>query len=669
MSKSPSPLTVPRQEFFIPIHGYVRLSAKEVAVVNHPAFQRLRRTRQLGFAHLVFPGGIHTRFEHSLGTVHVAQRMVEHVNLNHQADSQTDHGRPTAPIGSAHCELIRLAALLHDIGHLPFGHTLEDELGHLPSHDGASRLYKVSSRSFPHYVPPAELVAMADAPGQEAKGESDDTQWPLHALVDLLYADTVAELGISKPPFEVICAIITKPPKTDEERETWNSQYQDLYEKFNLELCQDIVGNTICADFLDYLYRDWHHLGKPLYEDTRIYQYMEARQIPSDDQKSFGDDTPSHLEFVINIGSGEKIRHDALTSILELLEGRYKLAETVLFHRSKLAVTGLLDRCLLEIADLYQQAKIPTGLLPDALEDLLLDASDDMLPDLLLRLTNGGGVPHIEKILLASIAESRKAADNSLSRSEDLLPKDSDPSSEVNVESPIEQRQRSIGTLINSLRDRVVYRMLYKLKLSDFPVRHDTETWGPERVLEMYRPSNKRREFLDGLERLCELPEHSLVMYCPPTEMNAKVAKVKLLIEKKVISFDAYDFERKETSLTRGALWSQINRFSELWSTQIFLRTDVWDALSAHPATAQSKGSGQTLLDQLKNVVSTFLYRLDRETAPAIQRMNIESSIRAITNGVALPQAARANTENPLTEHYQDLIFPSGLPFTNSDSS
>ena len=123
------------QEVFIPVHGFVSLTRNEVEVINHPAFQRLRRTRQLGFAHFVFPGAVHTRFEHSVGAVHVAERIIEHVNRNGDRGGADHPAWVLGKIDEPERLLIRLAALLHDIGHLPFGHTLEDELLHLPAHD------------------------------------------------------------------------------------------------------------------------------------------------------------------------------------------------------------------------------------------------------------------------------------------------------------------------------------------------------------------------------------------------------------------------------------------------------------------------------------------------------------------------------------------------------
>lgn len=94
-----------------PVHNFVRLTDEEVNVVNTPVFQRLRGIKQLALANLVYPGALHTRFDHSIGVCHVAGMMAEELNLR-------DEDR----------KLVRLAALLHDLGHGPFSHVSEDAL-------------------------------------------------------------------------------------------------------------------------------------------------------------------------------------------------------------------------------------------------------------------------------------------------------------------------------------------------------------------------------------------------------------------------------------------------------------------------------------------------------------------------------------------------------------
>jgi len=94
-----------------PVFGFIRINEIEGEIVSSPIFQRLRRIRQLAFAHLVYPGALHTRFEHSLGVCHIAGLLANMLGV--EANEK---------------RLIRLAALLHDIGHGPFSHVSEEAL-------------------------------------------------------------------------------------------------------------------------------------------------------------------------------------------------------------------------------------------------------------------------------------------------------------------------------------------------------------------------------------------------------------------------------------------------------------------------------------------------------------------------------------------------------------
>jgi hypothetical protein len=71
-----------RQEFYLPVHGFVWFYPDELKIIDHPAFQRLAGMHQLGLAYMIYRGATHKRFEHVLGTVAVVQRMVEAVNHN-----------------------------------------------------------------------------------------------------------------------------------------------------------------------------------------------------------------------------------------------------------------------------------------------------------------------------------------------------------------------------------------------------------------------------------------------------------------------------------------------------------------------------------------------------------------------------------------------------------
>ncbi|HEX2208660.1 MAG TPA: HD domain-containing protein, partial [Longimicrobium sp.] len=145
-----TPELIVDREFFLPVHGFVELTVDEAQIVDHPAFQRLGSIYQLGQTHLVYRGATHTRLEHVLGTVYVAEEMVATINKNHarlQRQTRPQEESPLdKPISEVERIFIRLSALLHDIGHLPAGHTLEDELHLLDKHDGLGRLTNVLDR-------------------------------------------------------------------------------------------------------------------------------------------------------------------------------------------------------------------------------------------------------------------------------------------------------------------------------------------------------------------------------------------------------------------------------------------------------------------------------------------------------------------------------------------
>jgi uncharacterized protein len=98
-----------------PIHKYIRFTELEKKIIDSKVFQRLRRIKQLAGAHLVYPAAQHSRFEHSLGTMHLAGLAGEHLFSIGVLDKES-------------IQELRVAALLHDIGHGPFSHLFEEAL-------------------------------------------------------------------------------------------------------------------------------------------------------------------------------------------------------------------------------------------------------------------------------------------------------------------------------------------------------------------------------------------------------------------------------------------------------------------------------------------------------------------------------------------------------------
>ena len=188
-----------------PVHGDLELSRVEMRLVDTLEFQRLRGIKQLGTASLVYPGAVHTRFEHSLGTVHSLDLLLDACNRNAAREPADCRG-----VRDDERRVLRVAALLHDVTHVPFGHNIEDQTGLLERHDEPERFERSLG-------------------GGELGG----------VLADLGLQDEVLAVlsgrGPAVPPF-------------------W----------------RQVLSDTIDADLMDYLRRDAYYTGLALRYDDRV---------------------------------------------------------------------------------------------------------------------------------------------------------------------------------------------------------------------------------------------------------------------------------------------------------------------------------------------------------------------------------------------------------------
>lgn len=472
-----------RQEIFLPVTGFVWLYPEEVKVVNHPAFQRLGRIYQLGQTNFVYRGATHKRIEHALGCIGIVQQMIE--AIEHTSEKAAVLGQPSAaPLSEEEQRFVRLGALLHDVGHIAAGHTLEDELHLIGKHDEDDRLDIVFG------------ATLADREGRD-----------LRTIIDTAYAAWVPT-ALSLSPSSIVRLLIRKPPDRDDR---YGSESRQLAETpyIRMQVCRDMIGDTICADLLDYLYRDWYHVGKARPSHQRIYQYMEIRS---------GAATSVHPErlrrhddkLVISLGRRPKLRTDAVSAILELLEWRYQLAESVLYHRAKLAAAAMLDRALWELWENENSTTI---------ERIVLALSDEQLLDTCAELGRKRG----------------------------------DPAGTV------------AATLLGELSTRTLHCHLTTRFSNDLPSGQVTrlqQTFGKKPAA--------RTQSMRQLEHDFCLPAGSVTMYCPTNKMNAKIAEVKIAVDDAVEAFYKYE-EDNEDQLSGGHLDAQLKRFKRLWRVHFFM--------------------------------------------------------------------------------------------------
>jgi hypothetical protein len=113
-----------------PVYGFITIPTELVSeIISHPYFQRLRHIKQLGLTHYVYPGALHNRFQHALGAMHLMGKALDNLRMKGIEISKEEY------------EASQISILLHDIGHGPFSHTLENTLLSGIKHESLSYLF------------------------------------------------------------------------------------------------------------------------------------------------------------------------------------------------------------------------------------------------------------------------------------------------------------------------------------------------------------------------------------------------------------------------------------------------------------------------------------------------------------------------------------------------
>jgi HD superfamily phosphohydrolase len=471
-----------------PVHGDIFITELERRVIDSPPFQRLRRVKQLGNTHLVYPGATHTRFAHSLGSLSVAQELMDAVldqelgphphprdlfaewreELGSGAKARQAYSRRVAEA----TVLARLGALTHDLTHVPFGHTIEDDLGLLVSHDeNPDRL--------------AYFWAMF----------TDD-------LRRILASD---QLALYLRPL-----ILSKYLSKDKDGE--RLKYSQMVEALGgeprraqrLEFVNDIVGNTICADLLDYLKRDHLNAGLPLAVGSRYLAYFYV--TPSAGHHYY----PARM--VLRISRDGRPRADIVTELLKHLRYRYELSERALVHHAKLAADAMMGKALSMWHD---------SIMADRLVEALGRSKDD--PSRLnvgkLQREAEDSQPDVLKAITASVGVlmEKELCD----RGDDgLLEWLRDWSAGFGAAEPdgSDRRRAAVYHLTSGLLNRDLFK----------PIAHVTEVSpGPKVIYRLYSDPNKRRELEQAAAQFAEVDgSWKVLVWIPEPDMRLKLAEV-----------------------------------------------------------------------------------------------------------------------------------------------
>lgn len=472
-----------------PIHGDIYLNQLEVLVTDSVPMQRLRRVRQLGTTCFVYPAATHSRFSHSLGTVRAVQDLLDavwdqrtrpkaaHGRLDEWADADTlDYHFARATI------LARLGGLLHDLCHLPFGHSIEDDLKLLMPHD--------------------------------------KNEWRF----DLLWSQMPEEVrsALAGELYEELVPLIMS--KTESSKQ-FESQYPWV---------QDIVGNTICADLIDYLPRDHFYTGLPI---ALGHRFLEAFFVTP----SGGGTKQQRMALMLHRDGHERL--DVATELLKYLRYRYELSERALVHHAKLAADAMIGR-LLEayVAHVHESKTLA------AWRDAGSPAT--AVPAAATQADEAAAWRASDAAMEADLQdETRDAVERRmLTHSDDGL-----------IEHLVDVGDRELGTqtsAISALAARMQARHLHKLV-----GRCTAKDVTPGDLYDAFGDITVRRKLEQQATEWAGIPEEwQLIIWLPPADMRLKPAGVLVSDGSSVRRF--VDYERpsgqrgNEIYLAHESLWS-----------------------------------------------------------------------------------------------------------------
>jgi HD superfamily phosphohydrolase len=215
-----------------PIHGTLIISKNETRVLDSPAFQRLRMIKQLGFSEFSFPGATHSRYIHSLGVSYLAGVAFDFIFKDYEFSSSTKKENFR--------QILRLGALLHDIGHGPLSHTTEEVM---------PALSELNVNAYQHLVKTQGQTQLMEDGDRRANHED----YTIKFITDSHLTEILATSFPDFDPYHIACLI-------DKGLADKDDFFMDQGLNLRVILSQ-IVSSEVDVDRMDYLLRDAYFCG------------------------------------------------------------------------------------------------------------------------------------------------------------------------------------------------------------------------------------------------------------------------------------------------------------------------------------------------------------------------------------------------------------------------
>jgi uncharacterized protein len=219
-----------------PVHGTIRLTSSEAAIIETREFQRLRAIKQLGFAEFSFPGATHNRFLHSIGVCHLAGVAFDTIFQKRTLKNPNKLAQFRS--------VVRAAALLHDIGHGPLSHTTEDVMPFLN---------QMTIQAYHFKKPESGQLSITDSMDLRESRRANHEDYTIKYITDSPLTEVLNLHYDGFTPYHIALLI-------DRSLEEQDDFFKDGGLNYRIILSQ-LVSSELDADRMDYLERDSYFCG------------------------------------------------------------------------------------------------------------------------------------------------------------------------------------------------------------------------------------------------------------------------------------------------------------------------------------------------------------------------------------------------------------------------
>lgn len=378
-----------RTVFKDPVHNIIPVNEYEYTILQHPILNRLHGIKQLGFTFYVYPQAKHSRFEHSIGVMHIAGRIADAIEAN--SPDKTDALLRKRSTYQDFKQIARLVGLLHDVGHLPYSHITEMLVSEAASRGETSEAF------------------------ERVLKESKERGLKLHEYYSCLFAEKLTnEIKKEKDHGKLSRYLLSAS------HVLCRSKYGDpILSPAGIETIAKIIsGDILDADKIDYLARDAYNTGS-------TYGIIDIERIISGLGLALYDN-----ELVLSVPS------KLLSSIEELYYARYMMYKWVYFHHKVISLDLTYRSLLSEVSKRWSAIrkklcrlfpKIPSNFWDLFLPESIWKSSvkygyriDDSFIDLIFKVSASSTMPQLST-LSRGILDRRLPLFSVLKREEDLI--------------------------------------------------------------------------------------------------------------------------------------------------------------------------------------------------------------------------------------------------------